>query len=360
MRNPCRCSSSVRCSLAGAAAQETRGTISGSVQDAQGVVPGATVRITNTDTNTTQVLVTNNTGYFEAPLLQPGTYRIVVEMASFKTVTRDGVALAVGQQINLPFTLEVGSINEQVTVTGSRARARHDIGLVGREFRLAADQRAADVLEHACWPGALCPGRESGRGPATDVAGFRDRTERGVRHRDRRRRQQHIHDRRRDQRRLQSSALHLTERGHGSGDARRDVELRRVERARSRQSDLDDDARRHERDARNGQLSVLDEQAERAQRAAETDVQRRRARGVQGGPLAQLRLHARRTAPHSEARSTAVERRSSSRTIHTSTIPFPEETRATTRFRPTKSICRAISPTCCGCRVRRSTSFTTR
>src|SRR5688500_7437140 len=104
--------------IAGAAAQETRGTISGTVQDAQGVVPGVTVRITNVDTNTTQTLVTNSTGYFEAPLLQPGNYRIVVEMAGFKTVTRDGVALAVGQQVNIPFTLDVGNISEQVTVTG--------------------------------------------------------------------------------------------------------------------------------------------------------------------------------------------------------------------------------------------------
>src|SRR5687768_4480021 len=104
--------------ITGAAAQETRGNISGTVQDAQGVVPGATVRITNVDTNTTQTLVTNNTGYFEAPLLQPGNYRIAVEMAGFKTVTRDGVALAVGQQVNIPFTLEVGNISEQVTVTG--------------------------------------------------------------------------------------------------------------------------------------------------------------------------------------------------------------------------------------------------
>jgi Carboxypeptidase regulatory-like domain/TonB dependent receptor-like, beta-barrel len=101
-----------------AAAQETRGNISGTVQDAQGVVPGATVRITNVDTNTTQTFGTNNTGYFEAPLLRPGNYRIVVEMAGFKTVTRDGVALAVGQQVNMPFTLEVGNISEQVTVTG--------------------------------------------------------------------------------------------------------------------------------------------------------------------------------------------------------------------------------------------------
>ena len=48
--------------LFGIAAEETRGTISGTVQDAQGVVPGATVRITNTDTNTAQSLVTNSTG----------------------------------------------------------------------------------------------------------------------------------------------------------------------------------------------------------------------------------------------------------------------------------------------------------
>src|ERR687891_1653792 len=107
MRN--RLSVLILCLLAvsAAAAQETRGTISGTVQDAQGVVPGATVRITNVDTNTTQTFVTNSSGYFEAPLLQPGTYRIVIEMANFKTVTRDGVALAVGQQINLPFTLDV-------------------------------------------------------------------------------------------------------------------------------------------------------------------------------------------------------------------------------------------------------------
>ena len=40
------------------------------------------------------VLLTNASGYFEAPLLQPGTYRIVVEMAGFKSIARDGVARA--------------------------------------------------------------------------------------------------------------------------------------------------------------------------------------------------------------------------------------------------------------------------
>ena len=51
-----------------AAAQETRGNISGTVRDAQGVIPFAMVRITNIDTKVTQNLVTNESGYFEAPL----------------------------------------------------------------------------------------------------------------------------------------------------------------------------------------------------------------------------------------------------------------------------------------------------
>ena len=91
-----------------ASAQETRGTILGTVQDATGVMPGATVKITNLDTKVTQQLVTNSPGYFEAPLLQPGNYSVSVEMPGFKTTTRSGVMLAVGQQASLAFTLEVG------------------------------------------------------------------------------------------------------------------------------------------------------------------------------------------------------------------------------------------------------------
>ena len=61
-----------------AAAQETRGNISGTVRDAQGVVPGASVTITNVDTNISQRLVTNASGYYEAPLLNAGNYAVVV------------------------------------------------------------------------------------------------------------------------------------------------------------------------------------------------------------------------------------------------------------------------------------------
>ena len=53
-------------------AQETRGSILGTVRDDQGIVPGASVTITNLDTRARQTLTTNSSGYFEAPLMQPG------------------------------------------------------------------------------------------------------------------------------------------------------------------------------------------------------------------------------------------------------------------------------------------------
>ena len=99
-------------------AQETRGNIAGTVKDNTGVIPGATVIIVNTDTGAKQELTTNETGYFEAPLLQPGNYEISVEMTGFKRLTQRGVVLAVAQQMNIPFVLEVGAISENITVTG--------------------------------------------------------------------------------------------------------------------------------------------------------------------------------------------------------------------------------------------------
>ena len=83
-----------------------------------GVIPGAMVKITNVATNVVQQVVTNNSGYFEARLLIAGEYQVNVEMAGFKTLSRTGITLAGGQHISLPLTLEIGTIEETVTVTG--------------------------------------------------------------------------------------------------------------------------------------------------------------------------------------------------------------------------------------------------
>src|SRR5436190_1797715 len=108
------------CSLSAlpAWAQDTRGNISGTVSDSTGVVPGAAVKITNVDTGVSTTLTTNASGFYNAPLLNPGGYQVAVEMAGYKTLTRTGITLSVGQQVAINMTLEVGAVTEQVTVLG--------------------------------------------------------------------------------------------------------------------------------------------------------------------------------------------------------------------------------------------------
>ncbi len=98
--------------------QETRGMISGTVTDAQAaVISGATVTVANTGTGTSVRLTTNDSGYYEAPLLLPGSYSIAVETPGFKKSVRSGITLALGEQLQINFQMEVGGITESVTVT---------------------------------------------------------------------------------------------------------------------------------------------------------------------------------------------------------------------------------------------------
>lgn len=98
--------------------QDTRGTIAGTITDAQGaVISGAAVTVTNTGTGTAARLSTNASGYFEAPLLIPGTYSITAEMAGFKRMVRSGVSLALSEQLQVNLQLEVGAAAESVTIT---------------------------------------------------------------------------------------------------------------------------------------------------------------------------------------------------------------------------------------------------
>ena len=305
-------------------------------------------------------LVTNAQGYFEAPLLQPGTYDVTVEMAGFKTATRSGVQLAVAQQVT-PVVHARSRTDHRI---GRRHGGRPVIDTTSVSSGANFDTQMVNALPmFSNMPISLArfaPGVNPDDDQPPMSQGFVTGPERSGRHGDRRRRQQHVHDRRRDQRGRQPPALHVTQLRHDSGDARRDVELRRRHGPRARQPDLDDDEGRHEYDARHRQLSVLDEQAQRAQRAAEDDVQRRGASGVRGRPFAQLGRHARRTGRHSARHRRPQQDVLLRATIPTSTTRFREGTSARARSRPIRNTCRATSRTCCSCPIRPSTSSTTR
>jgi len=99
-----------------ARAQVDRATISGVVRDTGGgIVPGATVVVTNLSTNLESRQVTSYTGSYQAVNLIPGRYQVEVELTGFKKVTQV-VTLEVGQRARLDVELAVGSLSETVTV----------------------------------------------------------------------------------------------------------------------------------------------------------------------------------------------------------------------------------------------------
>lgn len=99
-------------------AQDT-GRIVGTISDSTGaVIPGATVTVTNLGTNLVRSFTTNEQGRFTANDLQSGEYRVEAESQGFKRHVQTGVTVRVGDAIDLPIKLELGTATESVTITG--------------------------------------------------------------------------------------------------------------------------------------------------------------------------------------------------------------------------------------------------
>jgi hypothetical protein len=112
--------------------QAINGTIEGTVKDASGaVLPGVTVTITNTETGSQRVVVTNESGVFRAPLLQLGRYLVSAELTGFSKFEQVGITLVAGQTVSLPIALKVGGLTDAITVTADSAVvnfAKTDVG----------------------------------------------------------------------------------------------------------------------------------------------------------------------------------------------------------------------------------------
>jgi hypothetical protein len=99
-------------------AQDIRGIISGTVTDPQGShVVGAAVVVTNSETNVAASLTTNASGFYEAPSLLPGPYKVTVEAAGFKKTVRSNLTLAMRDELKIDIQLEVGGVNESITIS---------------------------------------------------------------------------------------------------------------------------------------------------------------------------------------------------------------------------------------------------
>src|SRR6516164_6262903 len=98
---------------------QTTGSINGTVTDQTGAaVPGAMVTLKIGDTGFSRTALSAENGKYEALSLPTGTYEISASLPGFRTLVRSGISLAVGQNAVVDFALQVGQVNESLTVTG--------------------------------------------------------------------------------------------------------------------------------------------------------------------------------------------------------------------------------------------------
>ena len=98
-------------------AQTVEGALRGLVVDRSGaVLPGVEVTLLNSDTNLKRRARTGMDGYYTFALVPSGRYRLEAGLGGFKKLVRRGIRLRVGEQARLDFSLEVGSLREEITV----------------------------------------------------------------------------------------------------------------------------------------------------------------------------------------------------------------------------------------------------
>jgi hypothetical protein len=101
-----------------AAAQVHGGSITGTVKDTQGgVLPGATITAQGVDA--TLSITTTSDGAYHFLDLAPGSYKITSALSGFRTTIRDSVEVEVGKTVDVPFSLQVASVAETITVDAS-------------------------------------------------------------------------------------------------------------------------------------------------------------------------------------------------------------------------------------------------
>jgi hypothetical protein len=120
-------------SATSAFAQAETGSITGTVRDPSGaVVAGASVTVTNTETNIARQVKTNTEGEYVVTPLGVGTYSVKVEQSGFKTSVQTAIKLDVNQVVRMDATLTLGEVSEKVEVTAATPLVETDTSSIGQ------------------------------------------------------------------------------------------------------------------------------------------------------------------------------------------------------------------------------------
>ena len=142
-------------------AQVDTGTIAGTVKDSSGgVLPGATVTITHEGQAFALTGVTGQDGGYVFTPVRTGSYTIRIEFPGFRTTEQRGIPVGIGQQARIDFTLETGTLSEELVVTAASPLLQTGTGTVGarqvREPREHARSTAATTRPSRGSPRASC------------------------------------------------------------------------------------------------------------------------------------------------------------------------------------------------------------
>src|SRR5262245_51781826 len=148
--------------LAFAQGAVTKSSLGGVVQDSSGgVVPGATVVITNVATGVKNETISNETGAFGVPALDPGTYEATVSLQGFKTAKIDKIVLVAGTPASIIAKLEVGAASETVNVVAHTELVDTASTTVASTIRAEQIQSLPLVTKNAMYMVTFLPGVNS-------------------------------------------------------------------------------------------------------------------------------------------------------------------------------------------------------
>ena len=126
-----------------AQSQSTTGTLQGNVVDPNGaVLSGASVTVRNVNTGFERTVTSNSDGFFTAPLLPLGTYRVTTVANGFSNSVLENVEVTIGNTLALSIAMKVGGATETVDVT-SEADA---VDTARTELSTQINQRSVENL----------------------------------------------------------------------------------------------------------------------------------------------------------------------------------------------------------------------
>jgi len=168
--------------LTGPAWAQFTGAIQGTVEDPSGApIPGATISLVNLATQVSATTTTDSTGSYRFLSLAPGSYKVTAKAQGFATAETT-VSLNTSQNLNVPFSVEIGPTAEAVTVTAggqlvNTAETRNQMTLGADDLAsLPMPGRSMFSLVTVA-PGVSGKGTTGGGSPGSGVDNFSTETE---------------------------------------------------------------------------------------------------------------------------------------------------------------------------------------